>query len=121
MYPGEPSEQLIGQTVRVGGQSERGTAEGVTYYPQTLHGGQAVVADQLGQAPAGQAYGDPVVAGKERGRILGSTAAAQMTDEVLKQVAVVSRPPCRVSSGLAGKGGRELGPSCLWGGYQPHR
>ena len=115
LYPGEPSEQLIGQTVRVGGQSARGTAEGVTHYPQTVHGGQAVVAGQLGQAAAGQAYGDPVVPGEQRGGILGPTAAAQMTDEVVKQVAVVSHPPCRVSSGLAGKGGRELGPSCLWG------
>ena len=115
LYPGEPSEQLIGQAVRVGRHSARGTAEGVAHYPQTIHGGQVVVAAQLGQAPAGQAYSDPVVAREERSGILGPTATAQMTDEMVKQVAVVSHPPCRVSSGLTGKGGREPGPSHLRG------
>jgi hypothetical protein len=34
-----------------------------------------------------------------------------MIDEVVKQVAVVSHLPCRVSIGLAGQDGREPGPS----------
>jgi hypothetical protein len=41
LCPGEPSEQLIGQAVPIGGQSGGGTAEGVTHYPQTIHGGRA--------------------------------------------------------------------------------
>jgi hypothetical protein len=74
---------LIRQAIPVGRQSARGTAEGVTHNPQTSRCREAVVADELGQAPAGQAYGDSVVSREERGGIVRSVATAQMIDEVV--------------------------------------